>query len=65
MRECEELVKFVQRSKDLVAESRGWLAAASRQNDAHVPSIPEAEESRQLLHYRTKVPGWPGRLLEA
>ena len=27
--------------------------------------MPEAKESRQLLHYRTKVPGWPGRLLAA
>ena len=25
--------------------------------------MPKAEESCQLLHYRTKVPGWPGRLL--
>ena len=25
--------------------------------------MPEAEESRQLLHYRTKVPSWPGRLI--
>ena len=35
------------------------------QNDAHVPSMPEAEELRQLLHYRTKVLGWPSRLLMA
>ena len=47
-----------------MAGSRGWLVAASRQNDAHVPSVPEAKASRQLLYYRTKVPGWPGHLLE-
>ena len=38
---------------------------ASHQKVAHVPSMLEAEESRQLLHYRTKVPGWPGCLLAA
>ena len=27
--------------------------------------MPKAEVSRQLLHYKTKVPGWPGRLLAA
>ena len=40
-----------------MAGSRGWLEVASRQNDAHVPSMPEAKASRQLLHYKTKVPG--------
>ena len=51
----------MQRSRD------SWLdlAAASRQNVAYVPSTLEAEESRQLLHYKTKVPSWPGRLLAA
>ena len=29
--------------------TRGWLAAASCQIDAHVPSMPEAEASRQLF----------------
>ena len=61
MRECEELLKIVQRNRD----SQLDLAAASRQNDAHVPSMPTAEASHQLLHYRTKVPGSPGRLLAA
>ena len=69
MRECEELLKIVQRNKksrlDLAAGSREWLAATSRQNDAHVLSMPETEELHQLLHYRTKVPCWPGRLLVA
>ena len=53
------------KKQGLAARSRGWLAIASRQNDAHVPSVPEAKASRQLLHYRTKVPSWPGRLLAA
>ena len=50
---------------DLAAGSRRWLVATSHQNVAHVPSMSEAEESRQLLHYRTKFPGWPGHLLAA
>ena len=32
-----------------MAGSRGWLAAASRKNDAHVPGMSEAEASRQLF----------------
>ena len=48
-----------------MAGSRGWLVAANCQNIAHVPSMSEAKESRQLLHYRTKVPSWLGRLLTA
>ena len=63
MRECEELLKIVQRNKDSWLDLVGGSRLASRQNVAHVPSMPEAEESRQLLHYRTKVLGWPGRLL--
>ena len=53
------------KKQGLAVRSCGWLAATSRQNDAHMPSMPEAKESRQLLHYRTKVPGWPGCLLVA
>ena len=45
MRECEELLKCVQRSKD----SQQDLTAASCQIDAHVPSMSEAEASRQLF----------------
>ena len=65
---CERVWRIAQDSakkQGLAIGSRGWLVAASRQNDAHVPSMPEAEESRQLLHYRTKVPGWLRRLLVA
>ena len=63
MRECEEMLKIVQRNKDSRLDLAGGLRLASRQNVAHMPNMPEAEELRQLLHYKTKVPGWPGRLL--
>ena len=65
MRECEELLKIVQRNRDSWLDLASGSRLASRQNVAYVPSMPEAEESRQLLHYRTKVPGWPSRLLVA
>ena len=63
MRECEELLKIVQRNRDLRLDLVGGSRLASRQNVAHVPSMLEPEESRQLLHYKTKVLGWQGRLL--
>ena len=65
---CERVWRIAQdcaTKQGLAVGSRGWLTSASRQNVAHVPSMSEAEESRQLLHYRTKVLGWPGRLLTA
>ena len=65
---CERVWRITQvraTKQELAVGSRVWLAAASRQNDAHVPSVPEAEASHQLLHYRTKVPGWLGHLLAA
>ena len=65
---CEKVWRIAQdcaKKQGLAAGSCGWLAAASRQNDAHVPSMPEAEASCQLLHYKTKVLGWPGHLLAA
>ena len=65
MRECEELLKTVQRNRDSRLDLSGGSRLASHQNVAHVPSMPEVEESHQLLHYRTKVPGWLGRLLKA
>ena len=55
MRECEELFKIVQRNKDSRLDLVGGWWLASCQNIAHVSSTPEAEESRQLLHYRIKV----------
>ena len=65
MKECEELLKIVQRNRDSRLDLRGDSRLASRQNVAHMPSIPEVKESRQLLHHRTKVLGWPDRLLVA
>ena len=65
MRECKELFNVVQRNKDSRLDLAGGSRLASRQNVAHVPSMPEAEKSHQLLHYRTKVVGWPSRLLAA
>ena len=65
MRECEELLKIVQRNKDSWLDLAGGLRLASHQNVAHVPSMPKAEELRQLLHYKTKVLGWLDRLLAA
>ena len=63
MGECKELLKIVQRNRDLWLDLAGGSRLTSRQNVAHMPNMPEAEELRQLLHYKTKVPGWPGRLL--
>ena len=37
------------KKQGLAAGSRRWLAVASRQIDAHVPSMPEAEAPRQLF----------------
>ena len=49
---CERVWRTAQvcaKKQGLAAGSRGWLAAASRQIDAHVPSMLEAEASRQLF----------------
>ena len=46
-----------------MAGFRGWLVAASHQIEAHVPSM--LEVVAPAVHYRTKVPGWLGRLLAA
>ena len=37
------------KKQGLAAGFHGWLAVASRQIVAHVPSMPEAEASRQLF----------------
>ena len=55
----------MQRNRDSRLDLAGGSWLVSRQNVAHVPNMPEAKESRQLLHYRIKVPNWPGRLLAA
>ena len=46
MRECEELLKTVQRNRDSRLDLSGGSRLASHQNVAHMPSMPEAEESR-------------------
>ena len=43
------MLKSVQEKQGLATGSRGWLATASCQIDAHMPSMPEAEASRQLF----------------
>ena len=42
------------KKQKFTAGSRGWLAAASRQIEAYVPSMPEAEVLRQLFTTRQK-----------
>ena len=37
------------KKQGLAAGFRGWLVAVSRKIEAHVPSMPEAEASRQLF----------------
>ena len=49
---CERVWRIAQvcaKKQGLVAGFRGWLVAASRQIEAHVPSMPKAEVSRQLF----------------
>ena len=49
---CERVWRIAQvcaKKQELAAGSRGWLAAASRQIDAHVLSMPKVEASRQLF----------------
>ena len=61
---CERVRRIAQdcaKKQELAGGSR----LASREKVAHMPSMPKAEASRQLLHYRTKVSGWLGRLLAA
>ena len=55
------MLKIVQGCRDSRLDSR----LASHQIWHTCVACREAEESRQLLHYRTKVPGWLGRLLVA
>ena len=62
MRECEEKLKSVKKSLKVCnsAGPRDWLAAGKSPKRHMCEACREAEESRQLLHYRTKVLGWPG-----
>ena len=54
---CERVWRITQvcaKKQGLTAGSRGWLAAASRQIDAHMPNMPEAKGSCQLFTTRQK-----------
>ena len=42
------------KKQGLATGFHGWLVAASRQIEAHVPSMPEAEASRQMFTTRQK-----------
>ena len=49
---CERVWRIAQdcaKKQGLAVGSRGWLAAASRQIDAYMPSMPEDEASHQLF----------------
>ena len=61
MRECEEMLKIVQRSRDLQLD----LTACKPPEVAHVPSMLEVEVSCQLEHYKTKSTDWPFSYLTA
>ena len=60
MRECEEMLKIVQKCLRLCKEAgpHDWISRVARSckspNVEHVPSMPEVEVSCQLKHYRTK-----------
>ena len=54
---CERVWRIAQvcaNKQGLAARFREWLAAASRQIEAHVPSMPEVEALRQLFTTRQK-----------
>ena len=65
MRECEEILKFVQSSRDLRLELAGGSQLASRQMMHMSKASKEDEQSCQLEHYRTKSPIWQFCLLAA
>ena len=59
VRECEDLIKSVQQEGD------SWLDLwrSDLQNEAHVWSMQEDEESGQLDHYRIKSTVWPSLVI--
>ena len=65
MRECEEMLKFVQRSKDSRLGLTSGSRVASRQMMHTSEACREDEQSHQLEHYRTKNPVWQFCLLTA
>ena len=65
MRECEEMLKFVQSNRDSRLELIVGSRLASRQMMHTSEVCREDEQSRQLEHYRTKSPVWLFCLLAA
>ena len=59
MRGCEEMLKFVQSSRDSRLDLTGNLRLASRQKLHTCQACGEVETSFQLEHYRIKSPDWP------
>ena len=64
MRECEEMLKIVQKCSRLCEDAGtcNWISQLARgcrvPDVEHVPSMPEVEASCQLEHYRTKSIDW-------
>ena len=65
MRECEEMLKFVQSSRDSRLELAGGSQLVSRQTMHMSEACREDEQSRQLEHYKIKSPVWKFYLLVA
>ena len=63
MRECEEILKIVQSSRDSQLGLAGGSRLASRQMMHTSEACREDEQSCQLEHYRTKSPVWQFCLL--
>ena len=54
MRECEDLIESVQQEGDSRLELMTDSWVVTRQNEAHVWSMQEDEELRQLNHHKKK-----------
>ena len=59
VRECEDLIKSVQQEGDSRLGFATNSRVVTRQNEAHVWSMQDDEESGQLDHYKTKSTVWP------
>ena len=65
VRECEKMLKIVQRSRDSRLDLVGSSWLANRQKLHTCQACREAEPPCQLKHYRTKSPVWPFNYLAA
>ena len=65
MKEFEEILKFVQTSRDSQLGLIGGSQVAIRQMMHTSEACREDEQSHQLEHYRTKSPVWQFCLLAA